>query len=50
MRDFLEKCKEDYTFKIPQLLKEVRLKTHYTKWSKTVLSACLYTHLRAHET
>lgn len=39
MRDFLEKCKEDYTFKIPQLLKEVRLKTHYTKWSKTVLSA-----------
>lgn len=39
MREFLEKCKEDYTFKIPQLLKEVRLKTHYTKWSKTVLSA-----------
>ncbi|WP_315046954.1 hypothetical protein [Capnocytophaga sputigena] len=39
MRDFLEKCKEDYTFKIPQLLKEVRLKTHYTKWSKTILSA-----------
>ena len=39
MRDFLEKCKEEYTLKIPQLLKEVRLKTHYTKWSKTVLSA-----------
>lgn len=39
MREFLEKCKEDYTLKIPQLLKEVRLKTHYTKWSKTVLSA-----------
>jgi hypothetical protein len=39
MREFLEKCKEEYTLKIPQLLKEVRLKTHYTKWSKTVLSA-----------
>ena len=39
MRDFLEKCKEEYTLKIPQLLKEVRLKTHYTKWSKTVLPA-----------
>ena len=39
MREFLEKCKEEYTLKIPQLLKEVRIKTHYTKWSKTVLSA-----------
>ena len=39
MREFLEKCKEEYTLKIPQLLKEVRLKTHYTKWSKTILSA-----------
>ena len=39
MKEFLEKCKEEYTLKIPQLLKEVKLKTHYTKWSKTVLSA-----------
>ena len=39
MKEFLEKYKEEYTLKIPQLLKEVRLKTHYTKWSKTVLSA-----------
>ena len=39
MKEFLEKYKEEYTLKIPQLLKEVRLKTHYTKWSKTILSA-----------
>ena len=39
MREFLEKSKEEYTLKIPQLLEEVKLKTHYTKWSKTVLSA-----------
>jgi len=39
MKEFLEKCKEEYTLKIPQLLKEVKLKTHYTKWSKTVLPA-----------
>ena len=39
MREFLEKSKEEYTPKIPQLLEEVKLKTHYTKWSKTVLSA-----------
>nr|WP_311458176.1 hypothetical protein [uncultured Capnocytophaga sp.] len=39
MREFLEKSKEEYTPKIPQLLEEVKLKTHYTKWSKTILSA-----------
>ena len=39
MREFLEKSKEEYTPKIPQLLEEVKLKTHYTKWSKTVLPA-----------
>ncbi|WP_298823718.1 hypothetical protein [uncultured Capnocytophaga sp.] len=39
MREFLEKYKEEYTLKIPQLLEEVKLKTHYTKWSKTILSA-----------
>lgn len=39
MREFLEKSKEEYTLKILQLLEEVKLKTHYTKWSKTVLSA-----------
>ena len=39
MREFLEKSKEEYTPKIPQLLEEVNLKTHYTKWSKTILSA-----------
>ena len=39
MREFLEKSKEEYTPKIPQLLEEVTLKTHYTKWSKTILSA-----------
>lgn len=39
MREFLFKSKEEYTPKIPQLLEEVKLKTHYTKWSKTILSA-----------
>ena len=39
MIEFLEKSKEEYTPKLPQLLEEVKLKTHYTKWSKTVLPA-----------